>query len=87
MYLARITHGSKPIVTPVDEHEHYLDATGVVRRRRRSAWSRKTKTGAAALSQSPEGAAASAIIMLNANVHERRIREQSDRQGCRDVAE
>lgn len=76
MYLARVAKGAATVVIPVDEWVHMPDERGIIRRRQREPWSRKTKTGAAALSQSREGAIASATIMLNAAEYEHQLRNQ-----------
>ena len=63
MYLARICNGvAQPIVYVDDFESDLVDGREV--RRPRQPWARLTPTGAAALSQSPEGALASARAVL-----------------------
>lgn len=63
MYLARLTPGRDPIVTEVDDNEGYQCGGRIILRPRRP-WARKTKDGAAALSQTEAGAIASAKVVL-----------------------
>jgi len=67
MYLARLINGNDPIVTWVDDEVGDVTRDHGVERivmRPRRAWARKTKDGAAALSQTRAGAIASAKVVL-----------------------
>lgn len=64
MYLARLAPGRPPVVTQVADDEGYLRAGKIILRARRP-WARKTKDGAAALSQSRAGAIASARAVMS----------------------
>lgn len=71
MYLARLTPGLDPVVTPVADDEGYLHSGKIVLRARKP-WARKTRTGAAALSQTPHGAIASAKAVLEREILKQR---------------
>lgn len=73
MWLARIIHGVVQSVNRVDNYESHLrDGKEVRRPRHPRAW--RIKHGAAALSQSPEGAIASAKAVLAQPDNSRAVR-------------
>lgn len=80
MYLAKILPGKEPIVTEVTEAEGFITPSGTVgvRQRRAKAWPLRNG-GAAALSQSPLGAVASARCVLMQTAEERALRTRRDR--------
>ena len=81
MWLATIRPGmSKPIVTKVIGDEIVFDAWGNEQCRPRQAYARPTRDGGAtAMSQSPEGAIASAQSVLEAISLRREQRTKKDR--------
>lgn len=82
LYLAKIIPDrDEPFITPVDEGEGFLSVTGAVgvKQRERKAWLLPGGRGAAAISESPEGAVASARCLLDEIKHQERIRLQRDR--------
>jgi hypothetical protein len=64
MYLARLIPGHAPLVAPVVDYELVTDTNGDHRKRPRQPHAWLIKAGAAAISQSPAGAVASAKGML-----------------------
>lgn len=80
MYLAKLLPGKEPIVTEVMEAEGFISASGTVavRQRKPKAWP-LPNGGAAAISQSPLGAVASARCVLVQMQEERAIRLRRDR--------
>lgn len=65
MFLAKIIRGRKdPIITEVCNFEWRQNERGQLAKYPRQPWARLTRTGAAALSQTPAGAVASAKCVL-----------------------
>jgi len=72
MYLARIVADSEPLVAKVVDYELVMDAVGEYVRRPRQPRAWKINGGAAAISQSPAGAIASAKNILEQEILKQR---------------
>ena len=79
MYLARIISDCEPLVAKVVDYELVMDAIGEYVRRPRQPRAWKIKGGAAAVSQSPSGAVASAKNILE----QERLKQRVDNWPCK----
>lgn len=79
MFLAKILHGCEPIITPVVSHEWVVGLGNNVVKRPRQPWARAIKGGAAALSQTPHGAIASAKVVLEQEI----LKQRGDDRPCK----
>lgn len=79
MFLAKITNGTKPIVTEVADEELVATADGRFVRRPRQGKAWKIVGGAAAVSQTPSGAIASAKGVLEREM----LKQRGDGRPCR----
>lgn len=79
MYLARIVADSEPLVAKVLDYELVMDAIGEYVRRPRQPRAWKITGGAAAISQTPAGAIASAQNILKQEI----LKQRGDNWPCK----